>query len=213
MAQTKYTYSIATDTLNAKFASDSLEKSIRSSAILTALDYVSALGDDIDVFFKDALSTGDKTILDGLISAHDGVLLNKEYIQKTQMYLGAVSIKLLEFGFNFVATKTTVTDNDLLLPVKYMRGAGVETENHEFGDWVTVQMVDVDNVLGAGAGYVADQFGKEVQIPKSGLFTVLSESLSSAIPAGLYIRIKYNSVGTVNDVKVRCNCRGYNDVL
>jgi len=136
-----------------------------------------------------------------------------EHIQKTQTYLGSNNIVLLEFGFNFIATANGDTNGDLLLPVKYLRGSGFETEDNVFGDSITVQIVDVDNVLGAGAGYVASVFGQNVQIPKGGLFTVLSESISSPIPSGLYFRVIYHSAGTVNNVKVRVNCRGYNDVI
>lgn len=132
-------------------------------------------------------------------------------VQKTQQHIGADSIALLEFGFNFTAPKNSTSDNDKLLPVKYLRGAGIECEDHEFGDSITVQIVDADNILGYGAGFVLNEFGNEVQIPVSGLFKVLSESISNAIPTGVYIRMKYKSVGTTNDVKVRVNCRGYND--
>jgi hypothetical protein len=74
MAQTKYTYSIADDTANAK-VSDSLQVEIGDSAIITALDYISQTGDVLDIYMKDALSAGDETILDGVVSAHDGVQL------------------------------------------------------------------------------------------------------------------------------------------
>ena len=78
MAQTKYTYSIASDTANAKLAADSLKEEIGSSAIITALDYITALGDVLDVYMKDSLSAGDETILDGVVSAHTGVALAGE---------------------------------------------------------------------------------------------------------------------------------------
>lgn len=211
MAETNYDYVISTDTANGKVAVDALEKAIRGSAIIIALKYATTLGDDLDVTFKDALSAGDETILNGLVSAHDGEPIEHENIQKVQTHIGAVNIKLLEFGFGFVATKETDTNGDKLLPVKYLRGAGVEAENHVFGDHVTVQIIDKDGLY-YPAGTVLDVFGSEVYIPKTGLFTVLSDSISNGMPPGLYMRVIYHSAGTVLDVNVRVNCRGYNDV-
>ena len=40
---------------------------------MVALDYVVSSNDDLDIFFKDVLSTGDKTSLDGIVAAHAGV--------------------------------------------------------------------------------------------------------------------------------------------
>jgi hypothetical protein len=83
MSTTTYTYSIASDIVAGKCDLAQLVSEIQNSAIVTALDYdlTKITGDVLDVVFKDALSTGDKTILDndttgpsgGLIGAHTGV--------------------------------------------------------------------------------------------------------------------------------------------
>jgi len=75
MSATKYTYSISTDFTNAKIAPDRLEQEIRQSAIIIAIDYINTSGDDCDIWFKDTLSSGDETILDGVVGAHSGVPL------------------------------------------------------------------------------------------------------------------------------------------
>lgn len=49
---------------------DQLTQEIRNSAIVTALDYISVLGNDVSIFFKATLSGGDQTILNSLVSAH-----------------------------------------------------------------------------------------------------------------------------------------------
>ena len=69
---TKYTYSISTDFPNAKLSEDLLTQQITASDIVTALDYVSTSDDVCDIWFKAALSSGDETILDGLVAAHSG---------------------------------------------------------------------------------------------------------------------------------------------
>ncbi len=75
MASTKYTYSIAGDTAAGKANGDSLTNEIAASAIVTALDYINVSvdgADVLDVWMKAALSTGDETILDGVVAAHEG---------------------------------------------------------------------------------------------------------------------------------------------
>jgi hypothetical protein len=72
MAATKYTYSISGDFPNQKVDINRLTKEIRESDIVTALDYINVSEDDCDIWFKDALSAGDQTILDGIVANHSG---------------------------------------------------------------------------------------------------------------------------------------------
>jgi hypothetical protein len=85
MAQTKYTYSIATDTLNALADLSALQKEIRDSAIITAHDFNQSSADVLDIYMKDALSAGDETILDGIVAAHTGVALPDDFVQKVEV--------------------------------------------------------------------------------------------------------------------------------
>ena len=79
MPATKYTYSIAGDFPGGAVNTSKLDAEIRNSAIVTAIGRITTSGDIIDIWFKDALSSGDKTVLDGdttgpaggLIAAHD----------------------------------------------------------------------------------------------------------------------------------------------
>lgn len=75
MPATKYTYSISVDFPNQIVATDRLSIEIKDSAIVTALDYINTSSDDCDIWFKDALSGGDETILDGLVAVHSGEVL------------------------------------------------------------------------------------------------------------------------------------------
>lgn len=72
MVATKYTYSIQNDFPNHRVASDRLLLEIRTSSIVTAIDGINTDSDNCDVWFKVELSTGDKTLLDGLVAAHSG---------------------------------------------------------------------------------------------------------------------------------------------
>lgn len=80
MPQTPYAYSIASDFPVTGLNVDGLKEEIQQSPIITALERIDVVGDTCTIIFKDALSTGDKTLLDndtvgpagGLIAAHDG---------------------------------------------------------------------------------------------------------------------------------------------
>jgi hypothetical protein len=72
MAATKYTYSISADFPDHKVSPDRLTNEIRQSAIVVALDYIETLGDECDIWFKEALSPGDELILDGIVATHSG---------------------------------------------------------------------------------------------------------------------------------------------
>jgi len=86
----KYTYSIATDFTS--LPPDTLpnagrlSEEIQDSAIVTALDYINRSGDDVDIWFKDALSSGDETIPDGTVADHEGGALLTA--QPVEVYTG-----------------------------------------------------------------------------------------------------------------------------
>ena len=76
MTETTYTYSIQNDFPNHLVSSDRLKNEIGVSAIITALARIDTSGDDCGITFKDELSSGDETILDGLVAAHSGLIVS-----------------------------------------------------------------------------------------------------------------------------------------
>lgn len=80
MTVTKYTKSITFGFIGLTESSpniESLSDEIRSSDIVTALDYISVTGDDVDIWFKDELSESDGYTLDDVVAAHTGVVINQ----------------------------------------------------------------------------------------------------------------------------------------
>ena len=80
MAETTYTYSIAADLPGGAVNILTLRQEIQASSIVIALGgiQINPLGNDtdrLDIIFKDALSTGDKTTLDGDTTGPAGGLL------------------------------------------------------------------------------------------------------------------------------------------
>ena len=71
-----YTYSIVDDFPNHKVALDALHDTIEASEdITTALVCLDTAGDACNIVFSAALASGEKTALDALVAAHDGMLI------------------------------------------------------------------------------------------------------------------------------------------
>lgn len=68
-----YTYSISTDTLNGNLWGPKLTDEIFDVGLDTDFEYFYASGDNLYIIYTNALSGGDETILDGVISNHDGI--------------------------------------------------------------------------------------------------------------------------------------------
>ena len=86
MAVTKYTYSIATDTLIAKLDTVALIQEIAVSPVLIALDHVETNGDVLDIYMKDALSISapnDVANLLAVVNVHPGVPIPENEIINT----------------------------------------------------------------------------------------------------------------------------------
>lgn len=88
---------------------------------------------------------------------------------------------------------------------RYINGVHLFLENHTIDDTVNFEIVDVDNILGYGAGVVLDRFSESwiVCSEQSDQHMVIIP-YPARIIAGLYIRIAYASAGST-DVIVRCN--------
>jgi hypothetical protein len=78
MADTKYTYSIASSFPNKQVNTSTLSSEITGSSISSAsLLRIDTTGDVCDIWFNGSLSSGDETILNGLVAAHLGTPVTK----------------------------------------------------------------------------------------------------------------------------------------
>jgi len=77
MPITRYGYNILADTLNGQVDSDKLTIEISISSIVTSHDHISTSGADayMDIFFSNAITSGEKVTLDAYVAAHDGYAL------------------------------------------------------------------------------------------------------------------------------------------
>lgn len=83
-------------------------------------------------------------------------------------------------------------------------GLKFTTKNHEFGDYARLEIVDVDNLLGYGAGLVLGNFGQRFYLPHDGTFDILLD-YKKVVPAGIYYRVRYTAVNVGSDRQYTCN--------
>lgn len=122
--------------------------------------------------------------------------LNTEYEAKAKGYVGT-------------ATAGTTTNVDFAVGAedRYIDGVRIILINHDAGDTMSFQVVDVDNVMGYGAGTVLKEFGTSWNVDHekcdqgANVYNFLAR-----LYAGLYIRIVYTSAGATN-VTVKVNVR------
>ena len=216
---TEFTYNIADDTLNGEVSERSLDTSIRDSAIVTALDRVDTTDTEITVVFKAALSSGDETVLNGIIAAHDGVWTptaspveiqndSNSPVKTFALAEGSgLRARLIGMHNGVNVPKNQANTLDWVIPQtsyvgvnkqSYMDGIQYKAKDGVEGDKLTFQVVDKDNLLGYGAGFVLDEFGKDWPVVPDEK-DVIRLYKAKLLP-GFYIRMIYTSVGTVNDV-------------
>lgn len=112
---------------------------------------------------------------------------------------------------NGIATKNTTTDFDWQMQqlawlgtnkVSYFDGVQYHGGNAVDGDTVTFQVVDKDG-LSYPAGTVLEEFATNWGVTPD--TDAIIRLFKSKMSPGFYIRCKYTSTGTVNDVHFICN--------
>jgi hypothetical protein len=111
-------------------------------------------------------------------------------------------------GYGISSTISAGTTNNvdhLVSAQRYINGCHLILDGHAIGDTLKFQVVDVNNILGYGAGVVLNEFATNWQVvtdkQDQGVFKI---EYPARINAGLYIRIRYTSTGE-QDVVVKCN--------
>lgn len=180
MAQTTYNYPYsafgsALTPPSHKVDPDRLTLEIRTSAIITALDFITTndLTSNCAIVFKDALSVGDQAILDTIVADHSGLPLPNNIPQPVQLYSGegepaptasgvpvtlpnmfpiGVVLDLVGAADDAVAGRGEGAEFKLQGPAN---GADVSLE-FQFNDWVTF--------AGGGMNYSGGLFGDNVDM-------------------------------------------------
>lgn len=105
------------------------------------------------------------------------------------------------------ATKNSTTSIDLKVTTTktYLNGAEILYQNAVWGDYVVLQVIDIDNVLGYGANTVLKEYVHKRYIHPDLKYDEVELPYAGLIPQNVYLRVKYTSIGTSNDVNVAIN--------
>jgi hypothetical protein len=176
-----------------------LDSEIRASSITVALDNVSRNGSSLVITFKASLSSGEETILGGLVSSH---------VPQVDLFPTTVSPIALPdpagFRFRGNATPWTTcppgqTNLEITLAEElHIDGGTIVVKDANPGDYCTFQVVH------PLAGVVEQFVNKWFVIPGSGKMDV--NVYRAKVPAGLKIRVVYNNEGST-DVECGINLR------
>jgi hypothetical protein len=97
------------------------------------------------------------------------------------------------------------SDIDFRIEGAYMIfGAEMIYEHAANGDYVALQIIDKDNIIGAGANYVLCEWVKKWYVPFAETRWKCTSEMTTVLPPGLYARLKYTSTGAT-DVPVKIN--------
>lgn len=128
------------------------------------------------------------------------------YVRKVSD-LDADKAKFKIQGFQGTAAVNATTNIDWAFPEeRWMSGAILIAQGTHWGDKVTVQVIDKDNVLGYGANTVLDEYVTDFYLIADSQFQVQIDCPYVAlIPAGIYIRVKYTNTSVLDAVEVAMN--------
>lgn len=114
-------------------------------------------------------------------------------------YSGTEKTRFVGVQHTFTAGQTTSFDYLLTSAVR-LQGGYYWVKNPALNDTVSLSVVDVDNILGGGAGAVLSQYVVNMPIAPWDHHQALEAPTASAVPAGLYLRVTYTSAGGTDPV-------------
>ena len=128
--------------------------------------------------------------------------------------LGADSVSICPFGtmFNAPANQTTTFDLKFTNTV-YLKGGIMYASPGNVGDTITVQVVDKDNITGAGAGTVLATYVNGWYVIPEDMNAVEDVSLSQPMVSGLYVRFIYTNSSAITNSNVIINLLAYNGTI
>lgn len=193
-----------------------LVSSIQASTISIVLINIETSGTgptmSVSIFFKDALSEADQTTLNGIMSSYinSAPAIPACSPPKFVQILGSDSISICPFGTMFIALANQTTTFDLsIASTVYLKGGVMYASPGNIGDTLIIQVVDKDNITGAGANTVLATYVNNWYVIPQDMNAVEDVSLSQPLAGGLYIRMIYTNVHATQDTKVIVNLLAY----
>lgn len=228
MTETSYTKSLSGDFPNGRVDLDVLSKEIRESSIAQPLMYIDASGNDVVIWFSNALSAGDETTLTTVVAAHAGNPAVANNIDPQGNPVIAISAfayvqdKTKFHGYRYVAPPNTVSifDEQVTTQLYVQGGKGVLT-GAEDGDFVEFSIIDKDNVLGLFSTYGLTpgvdilELDKYVvaHYPPPGTSDIEHRvQAAGKVYQGLYFRLAYHAINAGSNRVIRVTYLWYEDI-
>jgi hypothetical protein len=121
---------------------------------------------------------------------------------------GNIRTRFVGFGpYTFPAGQATSVTEPVTEPI-FLQGGYFWMQGPARGDTVTLEVVDVDDVLGGGANTVVSTYVAAMPVAPWDHTGELAAPTAGNIPAGLYLRITYTSTGA-SDVHMGVTYRWY----
>ena len=92
----------------------------------------------------------------------------------------------------------------------YTNGGDILTQNSSFGDWLSAEVIDLNNVMGYGTGTILETYiyKRYLEVPINTSATAIMELETpyvGLVPPGCYLRITYYSTSSSTNVGVAIN--------
>lgn len=135
---------------------------------------------------------------------------NQSIKEAVIQHLGADTLVLCPFGvfFTAAANQTTTYSYELTSPV-YLRGGVLYATPSTIGDRLTVEIVDVNNILGEGANTVIAIYVNGWYVMPGVVNQIEDISVSEQLPSGLYVNFLYNNTSLTQATQVIVNFLSY----
>lgn len=110
-------------------------------------------------------------------------------------------------GFKDIASTNSTSNLDFKFTEQcWVSGGILLAQGTHWGDYICLQIIDKDNVLGYGANVVLNEYVSNFYMVSDSEFQLQIESPYIAlIPANVYLRIKYTNVSIIDPVEVAFN--------
>lgn len=141
----------------------------------------------------------------GSVSAVDE-MERDEVLTEQKLAVGGKKLQVEGFKFTAPANSTKVhshkLERDILIADGFMH-----TDAANFDDSFSIELVDVDNILGYGAGFVLHPYAINYPVDPSNTTRVVNSAVTETNLKFLYFRVTYVNTGA-NPVKCHCGING-----
>ena len=138
---------------------------------------------------------------------------NKPVVSKMAQVFAKDNTNLSPRSCLFTAAANSITSEYKLIDTALcFRGGLLFASGSTIGDSIQVKIVDVDNILGYGAGTILATYLKEWLIFPNVVNELVDISISSSIMQGLYFKFEYTNTHATNNIQVIINLLSYEQI-